>query len=533
MAKSSTNYAATKKPISNRLRDETYQLTKTHPRNAEAILELRAYPRAFAKFMGSNDGALFLRQLIYWTDRPKKRRDRFFYKSVREWCEELDITEYQVEKFRDFLKDKGVLEMEKHRIRKNFKEQWHYRLNEERFKEVYQDFLDDQFIFPHEEDENFGFDEVIDDFTDVTEADNLAELQGTDNQFQDSVSCGQDAITQNEETIVSFEETDFRHQENNNNVLHNKLDNELHNEPISEPPISRNTEPSAKNPRTELLDGIDCEVVDRNTGGNSSDARRALAAFRSVETNSFDVTTKNDNDARDFHYQENSNIDLKLEKGIEWCETNHHSYIVRPRGAALIQIDDCNAETLIELSPFCFFAEETSKGNFQAWLALPRGTTKEELKEVRDRLLKKLDSGNGGSYGSTRWVGSINFKPKRNRFRVRLLLAENGRFTSAEELDEAGLLAEPEKPIEQHVKQQSETIGFRGSFPDYDRCLKDNEYDRSDADASFLKICKARGFLRDESIDALLDVSKKAQESHPTYLERTANYVFGKEKEEV
>ena len=532
MEKSSTNYAATKKPISNRLRDKTYQLTKTHPRNAEAILELRAYPRAFAKFMGSNDGALFLRQLIYWTDRPKKRRDGFFYKSVREWCEELDITEYQVEKFRDFLKDKGILEMEKHPIRRNFKAQWHYRLNEERFKEVYQDFLDDQFIFPHE-DEDFGFDEVIDDFTDVTEAENLAELQGTDDQFQDSVTCGQDTVTKNEETIVSFEETDFRHQENNNNVLHNKLDNELHNEPISELNIFRNTEPSAKNPRTEILNVSDCEVIDRNTGGNSSDARRAVDAFRSIGADRFDITYKNDDDHKDIIFREDVDLDSKLESGIRWGENNSRSFIVRPRGAALIQIDDCNAETLVELSPFCFFAEETSEGNFQAWLALPKRTTKEELKEVRDRLLKKLDSGNGGSHGSTRWVGSINFKPSRNRFRVRLLLAENGRFTSAEELDESGLLTEPEKPIERHNQQQSETVGFRGSFPDYDRCLKDNEYDRSDADASFLKICKARGFSRDESIDALLEVSKKAQESHPTYLERTANYVFGKEKEDI
>jgi hypothetical protein len=67
--------------------------------------------------MGSHDGAVFLSQLIYWTDRPKKRRDGYFYKSVSEWCEELDITEYQVERARAFLKKKGVLEMEKFRVR--------------------------------------------------------------------------------------------------------------------------------------------------------------------------------------------------------------------------------------------------------------------------------------------------------------------------------------------------------------------------------------------------------------------------------
>lgn len=530
MEKSSTNYAATKKPNSDRLRDEIYAMTKTHPRNEEKILESRSFPRAFAKVMGSNDGALFLRQLIYWTDRPKKSRDGFFYKSVREWCEELDITEYQVEKFRAFLKAKGILEMIKRRIGR-YKEQWHYRLNEERFKEVYQDFLDNQFVFPNE-DENFGFDEVIDDFTDETEAEDLAEVQETDEQFQDSVSCGQEIIAKNEETIASFEETSSRNQENNNNVLHNKLDNELHTELSSEQHNSRNTESFAKNSQTRLDDVTDCLVADRNTGGNISDARRALDAFRSVGADSFDVTIKNDNNPQDIAFRPNSDLDTNLEKAIEWCETKYRSYIVRPRGAALIQVDDCTAETLVELSPFCFFAEETSKGNYQAWFALPDGTTNEELKEVRDRLLKKLESGNGGSHGSTRWVGSINFKPNRNRFRVRLLLAENGRFTSAEELDEAGLLAEPEKPIEKQIEHNTEGKGFKGKFPDYDRCVRDSDNDRSDADASYLAICKARGFSRDESIEQLEEVSERAQERHSTYIQRTADFVFGKEEEE-
>jgi hypothetical protein len=531
MRKNLTNYTAAKKPTNNRLRDEIFAMTKTHPRNEREILELRAFPRAFAKFMGSNDGALFLRQLIYWTDRPKKNRDGFFYKSVREWCEELDITEYQVEKFRAFLKDKGILEMAMRRVRKNFKEQWHYRLNQERFKEVYKNFLDDKFVFPHE-DENFDYEEVIDDITEDLEAEEVAEEEETDNQLQESVTCGQETIAENEETVTSIQDIFSLFRENNNSVLDNKLTNKLHNEPSSEPHNSRNTAPPAKNSRTVYGDVSDCEVTDRGTGGNSSDARRALDVFRSVGVRKFDVTAKNDSDKRDVIFRERMELDSKLEQSIEWCERNNRSFILRPRDAKLIQIDDCNAETLKDLLPFCFFAEETSEDNFQAWLALPLLTREDELWEVRQRLLNKIDSGNGGAFGATRWVGSINFKPNRNHFRVRLIHAANGRITTAKELDEAGLLAEPEKPIAQPIEQQSETKGFTGSPPDYDRCLRDNEYDRSDADASFMAICKKRGYSRDESIDLLLDVSKRAQESHPSYIERTADFVFGKEKGE-
>ncbi len=524
MKKSVANDSAAKKSNNNEFRDEIYEIIKGHPRNEEEILELRAYPRGFVKLMGSHDGAVFLSQIIYWTERMKKRGDGFFYKSVRDWCEELDISEYQVEKARALLKTKGVLDTVKRRVA-NFKEQWHYRLNKERFRIVYKNFLDNEYVFPHEEnifDDVESADELIENLEDEDEAATAA----TDRKILDTVSCYQESIGQNEETVSSFDENFTCLQENNNSTLNNKLNSELNSEPYS----SRYTPPLAEKPLAVGGIGRDDELGFRNTGGHKiSDARLALDAFRSVGVTSFNVSIKNDMDTNNVIYRPDANLDLKLEESILWSERNNRSFIVRPRGGSLIQIDDCNAESLKTLQPFCFFAEETSNGNYQAWLALPAGTSKAKHIQVRERLLKTLgqDNGNGGAYGATRWVGSINFKPSRDRFRVRLVRAENGRFTSPEELENAGLLAAPEKSIE----KKSSTKGFKACFPDYQRCLQDKGNDRSDADASFLAISKARGFSREKSLEKLLEVSERANESEPSYLQRTLDFVFGEEEE--
>lgn len=528
MKKIVTNDSAAKTPNNNEFRDEIYELTTAHPRNEEEILELRAYPRAFVKFMGSHEGAVFLSQMIYWTERMKKRGDGFFYKSVSDWVKELDITEYQVEQARDFLKSKGVLEMVKRRVL-NFKPQWHYRLNKQRFWEVYKDFLDNEYVFPHEE-INFDDEEYAEVFSENTETEyeDEVEMLETDTEFQDSVTCFEESVPRKEETVSSIEEVFAQLQENNNNVLNNKSNIDSYNELIKELINSRSTPPPAKNSRTDTYIASDDEVTDRNTGGNNiSKARLALDAFRSVGANYFDVTVLDDVNKRPHDYRENADLVTNLEQGIDWCEKRGFSFIVRPRGGALIQVDDCDTDTYAELLPFCFFAEETSQGNYQVWLALPAGTSPQEVEKVRKRLLKKLElsSGNGGAYGATRWVGSINFKPNRNRFRVRLIYAGDGDFTSVEELENAGLLAEPEKPVE----KQSMTKGFKRAFPDYDRCLRDKKYDRSDADAAFLAICKDRGFSKAESIERLKEVSERAKESPASYLQRTVDFVFGEE----
>jgi len=293
------NYTAAKKQYKDEFRDEIYEITKAHPRNKKSILELRAYPRAFVKFMGSHEGAVFLAQAIYWTERMKNRGDGFFYKSVSDWSKELDITEYQVEKARKFLKEKGILETDERRVRNYFKEQWFYRVNKQQFREVYKDFLNDKYNFPQVE-KSYEYEDFEEYITDESESDEGADFLESDAEYQETYTCGQDTISRNEETVPSFQQTVARLQENNNNKLNIKLNNEL----SSEPHISRSTVPPAKISRADLENSFDSAVADRNTGGSiASDARRALEAFRSVGANRYEVTALNDADKKDFVYR--------------------------------------------------------------------------------------------------------------------------------------------------------------------------------------------------------------------------------------
>lgn len=56
--------------------------------------------------------ALFLSQVVYWSDKGK-REDGWFYKTDKEWCEELTLSEYECKKARDKLVGFGVLKVDK------------------------------------------------------------------------------------------------------------------------------------------------------------------------------------------------------------------------------------------------------------------------------------------------------------------------------------------------------------------------------------------------------------------------------------
>ncbi|ANK37590.1 hypothetical protein AOB58_788 [Staphylococcus sp. AntiMn-1] len=53
--------------------------------------------------------AALLNQMVYWSDRTK-RRDGYFYKSYQEWNEELYLSEYQVRRGTNKLKSLGLVE---------------------------------------------------------------------------------------------------------------------------------------------------------------------------------------------------------------------------------------------------------------------------------------------------------------------------------------------------------------------------------------------------------------------------------------
>ncbi len=203
------------------------------------------------------------------------------------------------------------------------------------------------------------------------------------------------------------------------------------------------------------------------------------------------------------------------------------SLIVRPVASNLIQVDDCNRAMLGRLLPFSFLTFETSPENYQAWLALPADIPKPERDRVRARLLRAVDGADKGASGAMRWPGSINHKPGRDGFRVRLVSTSRGRVSTVKELEAAGLLA-PELPEPQAPAQRPRTSGPR-SWPDYERCVREaprkgaGSPDRSVADKNWALLAVGRGWSASEVESKLLELSDKARK-RPGYARSTASY---------
>lgn len=93
-------------------------------------------PRDFIDYMESLDGALFLSQVIYWSDKGK---DGWFYKTYAEWKDEICLGRYEVERAVKTLKAKGFLETD---IRKAAGAPTvHYRFRFVEFSESFCQFL--------------------------------------------------------------------------------------------------------------------------------------------------------------------------------------------------------------------------------------------------------------------------------------------------------------------------------------------------------------------------------------------------------
>jgi hypothetical protein len=204
---------------------------------------------------------------------------------------------------------------------------------------------------------------------------------------------------------------------------------------------------------------------------------------------------------------------------------------MKANGKRIIQVDEASRNVLELLEPFSFMQVETSAGNYQAWLALPEQTPRELCGAVTSRLFARLKTmgANRGASGGLRWPGSINEKPGRNGFRVRLERAALGRIASPEALETAGLLAPlPEAPEQPQPARQVQSNTSR-VFPDYRRCLSSKGGDRSRADASFLKIALLRGFTSAEAAAELARVSDRVQQDQKRgrrdYVPRTVAFV--------
>ena len=65
-------------------------------------------PRLFIDWTGDHISALLLSQIIYWSSRTKDA-DGWFYKSAKDWEDELRISDYQLARATKKLRDAGVV----------------------------------------------------------------------------------------------------------------------------------------------------------------------------------------------------------------------------------------------------------------------------------------------------------------------------------------------------------------------------------------------------------------------------------------
>lgn len=98
-------------------------------------------PVTFIDFTGGDHiAALLLNQIIYWTERTHDK-DGWFYKSAKDWHEELRLSSFQVNRALKVLKPLGV---ETKLKRANNAPTIHYRINRELFSSAFFKFLENR-----------------------------------------------------------------------------------------------------------------------------------------------------------------------------------------------------------------------------------------------------------------------------------------------------------------------------------------------------------------------------------------------------
>lgn len=117
------------------LRDDTFTLIKSLTGQSNTF----SIPVQFIKYTGSFEAALFLSQLLWWSDKGS-REDGFIFKTYAEWEEETTLSEYQVRKITRLLKnDYEVLETKL--LKANGVPTLHYRLDPVKFSDSFLEFL--------------------------------------------------------------------------------------------------------------------------------------------------------------------------------------------------------------------------------------------------------------------------------------------------------------------------------------------------------------------------------------------------------
>ena len=262
-----------------------------------------------------------------------------------------------------------------------------------------------------------------------------------------------------------------------------------------------------------------------------SEARAMIEAFASVGATRFDVTWTNAAGDKELFRRGVSLADLHrtVPAMLDIAPAHQRNVIVRPHGPGVtfIQLDDLNADQLPPLAPAAFLTLETSPGNYQAWLALP-GT---EDKDFARRLRKGTGADTTAS-GATRVAGSLNFKAKYapNFPRVAIHAAHPGRQANVDQLEELGLVAEPEA-VAQPLRIAPARVSSGGNrrWPSYARCVdgaplnsEGTGPDVSRADFVFCMTAITWGWSVQEVAERLTEESAKARANGKAYAELTA-----------
>lgn len=108
------------------------------------------------KFNGHYPSAVFLSQLVYWSDKGKSD-DGYIYKSYKDWAKELCISTDTAKAIKKRLEDMGLIETKIKKI--NGAPTLHYKINEQAFVE---------FISKKDEDDEAETNAIIDTITDTT-----------------------------------------------------------------------------------------------------------------------------------------------------------------------------------------------------------------------------------------------------------------------------------------------------------------------------------------------------------------------------
>jgi hypothetical protein len=275
-------------------------------------------------------------------------------------------------------------------------------------------------------------------------------------------------------------------------------------------------------------------MADGSDQNGHAAARAMLDLFASVGATRFDVTwTSAAGEEQNFRRNcMTAYLARILSAVLDDAAKKQRNVIVRPRGGSgvtFVQLDDLDADKLARVAPAVFLILETSPGNFQAWAALAEIADKDFV-----RRFKKGAGADATASGATRIAGSLNFKAKYapDFPRVAIREAHPGRVTTADQLDQLGLVAAPEivaEPPKGISPPRSRPGPGNRKWPSYARCLdgaplnsEETGPDTSRADFVWCMTAITWGWTQDETAERLMEESTKAQANGRGYADLTA-----------